>query len=131
MRWVAVVLLVSASLVFSAPEDNRKKTDGERKQSEEQVYELGADIAPPRVTYHVNPQYPEDLNGVRVQGTIDIGVVITSKGIPQNPQVVKGLEKEVDRCAVEAVKQWRFAPAQKQGKPVAVRITIELEFHSM
>jgi len=66
-----------------------------------------------------------------VNGTVAIGVVVTSKGMPDNPQVVKSLDKEVDSCAVEAVKQWRFAPAQKQGKPVAVHITVEIEFHSM
>jgi protein TonB len=124
MRWVGVLLLVAAPLVVCAPQNGGKKSD-------EQVYELGAGIAPPRVTHQVNPQYPENLRGVRVEGVVGIGVVVTSKGIPDNPQVVKSLDKQVDRCAVEAVKQWRFAPAQKQGKPVAVRIMIELEFHSM
>ena len=124
MRWVAW-LVAFAPLLISAPEDDRKKAD------QEQVYELGADIAPPRVTRQVNPQYPENLRGLRIRGTIDIGIVVTSKGLPDNPQIVKSLDKDVDRCAVEAVKQWRFAPAQKQGKPVAVRIVIELEFHSM
>lgn len=114
MRWVAALLLVCASLAHA-----------------EDVYDLGDGITPPRITHHVNPQYPEDLNGVKVDGSVTIALVVTSKGLPDNPQVVKSLEKQVDRCAVEAVKQWRFAPAQKQGKPVAVRVTIEIEFHSM
>ena len=115
MRWVAALLLACAALAICA----------------EPVYELTADIAPPRLTHHVNPQYPENLHGLRIRGTVAIGVVVTSKGMPDNPQVVKSLDKEVDSCAVEAVRQWRFAPAQKQGKPVAVHITVEIEFHSM
>jgi periplasmic protein TonB len=65
------------------------------------------------------------------RGVVAIGVVVTSKGLPDDAKVVKSLEKDVDRCALDAVKQWRFAPAKKDGKPVAVHITIEIEFHSM
>ena len=45
--------------------------------------------------------------------------------------MLKGLDKDVDQSAVAAVEQWRFAPAQKDGKPVAVRITLEIAFHEM
>jgi protein TonB len=45
--------------------------------------------------------------------------------------VIKSLEKDVDQSAVDAVKQWRFDPAKKDGKAVAVRIALELDFHSM
>ena len=44
---------------------------------------------------------------------------------------VKSLDKDVDQAAVEAVKQWLFAPGKKNGKPVAVNIQIEVRFHSM
>jgi len=32
---------------------------------------------------------------------------------------------------MEALKQWRFAPARKNDKAVAVRVAVEIEFHSM
>jgi TonB family protein len=56
--------------------------------------------------------------------------VVTSQGLPKDPQVVKSLDKDVDQSALDAVRQWRFDPAKKDGKSVAVRIAIELDFHS-
>ena len=35
----------------------------------------------------------------------------------------------LDENAIEAVKQWRFEPAMKDGKPVAVEINVEVTFH--
>lgn len=98
---------------------------------QEAVYELGSDIAPPRITRQVNPEYPEHIRGIRVKGIVGVGVVVTAKGEPDDLKVVKSLDKDVDRCVVDALRQWRFAPAKKDGKPVAVRIVIEIEFHSM
>jgi TonB family protein len=45
--------------------------------------------------------------------------------------VVKSLDKDIDQSAVEAVKQWHFDPAKKGDQPVAVKITVEIRFHSM
>jgi len=66
-----------------------------------------------------------------VDGSVTIGLVVSSKGLPRDLRVLKGLDKDVDQSAVDAVEQWRFAPAQKDDKPVAVRINVEIEFHSM
>ena len=44
---------------------------------------------------------------------------------------MKGIEKDLDQSAVAAVKEWRFAPAQKDGKAVAVRVSVQIEFHEM
>jgi len=101
-----------------------------RADDAEHVYELQDGIKPPRLVQQVNPDYSR-VRGVRVKGSVVIAVVITSQGSTKDPSVVQSLQPEVDRCAVEAIKQWRFAPAQKDGKPVAVRVTIEVEFHSM
>jgi TonB family protein len=70
-------------------------------------------------------------NGVRVTGKVTIGLVVTSQGLPKDEHVIHGIEAEVDRAALAAVKQWRFAPAKKNDKPIAVRVALEIEFHSM
>ncbi|MBV9769173.1 MAG: energy transducer TonB [Bryobacterales bacterium] len=91
---------------------------------------MGPGVTPPRVIKQVNPQYPND-RGVRAVGSVIIRLVVSSKGLPKDPQVVKGLDQELDKSAVEAVKDWRFAPARKDGKSIAVRVSVQLEFHSM
>lgn len=98
--------------------------------SEEKVYELGPGISQPRVTHQVMPHY-SDPHGVKVEGAVDIQLIVTSAGLPKDPRVVKGIDKDVDQSALDAVAQWRFDPAEKDGKPVAVRIVLEIEFHSM
>jgi len=42
---------------------------------------------------------------------------------------VRSIDKEIDASAVEAVQQWRFEPARRDVKPVAVRVTVEIRFH--
>ena len=115
MVWILLLLL--AAMPAKADDD-------------EHVYELEEGIKPPRLVHQINPDYSR-VRGVRVKGSVVISVVVTSQGTTKDPRVVQSLHPDVDRCAVEAVQQWRFAPAQKDGKAVAVRVTIELEFHSM
>lgn len=97
---------------------------------DETVYDLGPGVTPPRVVKQVNPHYSTD-HGVRPVGSVIIGLVVSSKGLPKDPHVVKGLDKDLDQSAVEAVKEWRFAPAQKNGKPIAVRVSVQIQFHEM
>ena len=119
MAWWRVLLVLGcAAWLVSAQADD------------ETVYDLGPDITPPRVIKQVNPHYPAD-RGVRPVGSVILALVVTSKGLPKDPHVVKGLDKDLDQSAVEALKDWRFAPAQKNGKPIAVRVSIQIQFHEM
>jgi protein TonB len=99
-------------------------------QGDEQVYDIGPGITPPRIIKQVPPRY-STAKGMRVDGTVTIGLVVSSKGEPKDLHVLKGLDKDVDQSAVEAVEQWKFAPARKDDNPVAVRISLEIAFHSM
>jgi TonB family protein len=100
------------------------------QSDEEAVYDLGPGVTPPRVIKQVNPHYSTD-HGVRAVGSVLIALVVSSKGMPKEPRVVKGLDKDLDESAVDAVKEWRFAPAQKDGKAIAVRVSVQIEFHEM
>ena len=123
-------MLLAAMAMPKAQPAPQAQDPAPQAQNDETVYDLGPGITPPRVTKQVNPNYTGS-KGVRIVGSVLIGLVVDSKGLPQDPRVIKSLEKDVDLSAVEAVKQWRFAPARKDGKAVAVRITLEIEFHSM
>jgi protein TonB len=99
---------------------------------DEQVWDIGPGITPPRVTHQVTPQNkPDDDKGFRISGTVLVGLVVSSGGEPKDVHVVKSLDKDIDQSAVEAVKQWHFDPAKKGDQPVAVKITVEIRFHSM
>ncbi len=124
-----VVFCVSlAAFLVSAPIGRAQHSGSD--DSNERVYELGDDIKPPRITHQVSPDYSR-IRGIRVKGSVEVALVVSSQGTPKDPRVVQSLDPDVDRCAVDAIRQWRFSPAQKDGKPVAVKLTIEMQFHSM
>jgi len=113
----------------AAADDAKKKDEDSGRQ--EKIYELTNDITPPRLIHRVNPTYSPGSKGVRLEGSVYLEMVITSRGEPGAVRVVKSLAEDVDRAALDAVKQWRFDPARKDGKPVAVRVTVEVAFHAM
>jgi TonB family protein len=98
---------------------------------DEPVLDIGPGITPPRVTRQVNPVYEPDTEGFRISGTVIVGLTVSSRGEPKDVHVVRSLAKSVDESAVEAVQQWQFEAARKGGQPVAVRITVEIRFHSL
>ena len=56
-----------------------------------------------------------------------LSIVITDKGVVRDAKVVTGLDKDLDKQALKAVGAWRFEPATKDGKPVAVRVKVEAD----
>jgi TonB family protein len=109
----------------------RPKELAAQAETEEKVYDIGPGITPPRVIHQVNPVYKADSEGFRISGTVLVGLVVSSKGEPKDVHVVRSLEKAVDQTAVDAVRQWQFDAATKDEQPVAVRLTVEIRFHSM
>ena len=122
-RRILFAVILAVTLLGQSSDDAGK--------SDELVYEIGPGVTPPRVTKQVNPKYSESSRGVRVTGLITIEVIVSSQGTPKNPRVIKGIDDEVDHAAVEALKQWRFTPAKKDNKAIAVRVVVEIDFHGM
>jgi TonB family protein len=124
VRFLACVLLMHAA----SPSPSQSK--GEEGDREEKIYDLGPDVVPPRIVKQVAPRRSTN-RGVRVVGSVTVALVVSSKGIPKDVRVVKGLDPDIDQSTVEAVEKWRFTPAQKDGKPVAVRISLDIAYHDM
>jgi protein TonB len=131
----ASLLVLVLTVGLSAPGADKKKDDkqnnGKDGQPEEQVYDLGEGIAPPRVVYQINPAFAGGSRGIRIVGSVAVGMVVSSEGLPKDLHIVRGLDKDIDQSALEAMKQWRFDPARKDGKAIAVRVTIEIHFRDM
>jgi TonB family protein len=62
------------------------------------------------------------------QGTIVLAVAINKNGGVDKVKVVRRLDADLDRNAVDAVKQWRFAPAEKNGEAVPLQTLVEVSF---
>ena len=85
-------------------------------------------ITAPRIVSRVGPSYTEEARTAKVEGTVVLFAEISSAGVVGNVVVLHGLGKGLDESAVRAIKQWKFSPALKDGRPVAVMITIEMNF---
>lgn len=74
------------------------------------------------------PPYPDSLKGSGVQGTVVVQAIISQKGCAESIHVVQKLNPQLDELAKQAVNSWKFTPATKDGKPVAVIVQIAVEF---
>ena len=113
----------------SKPKDNGKDKDKESKSDAPVIYTPGPDVKPPKVVHYVEPKSSNSSKEAFVEGVVKLSTVVTPEGEPIDIHVTKGLSSEEDRNAVEAVKEWRFQPGTKDGKPVHVRVAIEIDFH--
>jgi len=93
------------------------------------VYKVGGGISAPTAISSPDPDYTEEARKAKKQGTCVLWLIVDSSGHPRDLKVVRGLGMGLDEKALEAVKNWRFQPALKDGKPVDVQISVEVEFH--
>lgn len=82
----------------------------------------------PSVTYKVNPEYSPEAKAAKIQGTVTLTLVVDTLGRADDIQVTKSLDPGLDANAVGAVSQWLFKPGTKDGQPVDVGVTIEVNF---
>ncbi len=89
---------------------------------------LAPDISQPMATRKVDPAYPIQLMRENVGGTVILYGVIHSDGHVSDVRVLQGVDNRLDRYAIEALIQWKFQPAMKNGAPVAVEATFQIPF---
>ncbi len=94
----------------------------------EPVYSVGRGITPPRPIYDREPEFSDEARRKKISGSVTLTLIVTPKGEVTDIKVVHSLGTGLDEKAIEAVKQWRFKPATKDGQPVAVQIAVEVDF---
>jgi len=85
-------------------------------------------VSPPSLLHKVEPDYTMEARVALHQGTVVLAVVVAADGIARDIRVIRNLGFGLDEKAIEAVEQWRFRPGQKEGEPVPVQATIEVNF---
>jgi TonB family protein len=87
-----------------------------------------ADLSQPMATRKVDPAYPLQLMRENVSGTVILYAVIHADGTVGNVRVLRGVDERLDQFASQAVAQWQFQPATKNGAPVEVEATFQIPF---
>ncbi|MCM2258423.1 MAG: TonB family protein [Vicinamibacteria bacterium] len=88
---------------------------------------VGGNIQEPRKLTHVDAVYPDIAKQARVQGIVILECLITPAGEVGKVEVMRGIPL-LDQAAIDAVKQWRYAPTLLNGVPVPVIMTVTVNF---
>ncbi len=93
------------------------------------VYRPGVGgVSPPSPLYAPDPDYSEAARQAKYQGSVILWLVVGADGRAHNLRVARSLGMGLDEKALDAVRQWRFQPATRNGQPVAVEINVEVSF---
>jgi TonB family protein len=94
------------------------------------IYKVGAGagVSEPRPMFTPDPEYSEEARRQRCGGTLVLWLIVGPDGKPYGTKVARPLGLGLDEKAIETVNKWRFEPAVKDGKPVAVQINVEVSF---
>jgi protein TonB len=88
---------------------------------------IGTDIPAPSQIKHVDPVYPTIAQRAKVQGSVMLDVTISPAGRVTSIEIVRSIPL-LDQAAVDAVRQWEFAPTTRNGVAVPVIMTVTVRF---
>jgi protein TonB len=75
----------------------------------------------------VEPVYPDDAKAARIEGPVDIRIVIGTDGRAIQATRISG-DPVLTRAAIFAIRQWRYEPTLLNGNPVEVDTTVTVRF---
>jgi TonB family protein len=88
------------------------------------------DVSAPGPLRKIDPKYPPTLIKDRVEGEVVLYAVIRRDGSVDSIQLVRGIDEQLDANAMQALSQWKFRPATKQGTPVELEAIVHIPFHA-
>jgi TonB family protein len=97
--------------------------------SSDTIYSPGPGIVMAKPIYSPPAQYSDSARKAKIRGDVLLEAVIASDGTVREARVLRPLHPDLDANAVRALKTWRFEPATKDGKPVAIRSQISMSFN--
>jgi TonB family protein len=92
------------------------------------VFRVGGGVSAPRAVYTPDPEYSEEARKAKYQGTCVLWLIVSPDGRPRDIRIARSLGMGLDEKAIEAVRNWKFEPAMKDGQPVSVQINVEVNF---
>jgi len=92
------------------------------------VFRVGGGVSAPVPIYKVDPEYSEEARKAKHQGTVELYIEVEPDGKAHKILVRRSLGLGLDEKAVEAVRQWKFKPALRDGKPVTVGALVTVHF---
>ena len=88
---------------------------------------VGGDIKPPMKVRDLTPTYPAIARSAHVEGIVIVEATIGPNGKVQDARILRG-NPLLDAAALDAVRQWEYTPTLLNGSPVAVVMTVTVNF---
>jgi TonB family protein len=92
------------------------------------IFRVGGGVSAPSIIYRVEPTYSEEARKAKYQGVVVLSAIVRKDGSIEILKVVRSLGLGLDENAIQALKQWKFRPGQRNGVPVDVALNIEVNF---
>jgi TonB family protein len=127
----SVAATTSVTLHFKLAEDGHPDITATYRVPEAfagPVFRVRGGVTPPKATFMPSPEFTEKARRAQYEGTCLLTLIVDPEGNPRDIRVVQSLSMGLDEKAVEAVQRWKFRPATKDGKPVAVLIDVQVQF---
>lgn len=88
----------------------------------------GSGVEPPRLLREVKADYTDEARRANIEGEVELEIVVRRDGTVGDVRIIRGLRGGLNERAVNAVRQWRFAPGRMKGVPVDVVVEVGVEF---
>ncbi len=88
---------------------------------------IGGDVKPAKLLKSVPPMYPPAARGQRISGNVQLDALIDATGTVTATKIISG-PTLLHQAAVSAVKQWKYEPAQLDGKPTSMHLVVTVQF---
>jgi TonB family protein len=92
------------------------------------LVEQGPGVTPPRRISGEAAPYPEAARRLKLEGTVTVELIVTERGEPVKLRVVESAGEILDSAVLAAARTWRYAPAEKGGVKVRVRLQARQRF---
>ncbi len=126
---IQVIQALPPSPHFTANEIELAIPDAPPLPQLDTVLEVGGEVAAPVKIFGSQPGYTEIARRTRIEGVVELALVIDRAGDVRDLQVIRSLSMGLAESAVEAVRDWRFQPATLlDGTPVPVRYQLLIHF---
>jgi TonB family protein len=104
-------------------------------------YHVGCGVTPPKLLYQSEPQFSEIARQQGIEGIATLSFIVDAQGNPENVHVIKSIADTVDskhraaaltldQVAIDTVKNYKFKPATKDGKPVPIILNVSIKFEA-
>ncbi len=133
--WAGTIMLTTGALVTLKPElkpvgyvATLPLADTKIELPHAPVLRVGSDVSAPVVLYKVDPEYSQEARDLRLSGAVVLQFVVDTTGRARDIHLLRSLAFGLDEKAIVAVSQWKFRPGYRNGQPVSVLATVEVNF---